>query len=323
MLLVFGQVPAMAAATQPAAADACAALDFTDEDASLSVLRRLYHEEQFAELDAALDCLLQDQRRFSSGKPSSAIAYLLFRRQMMAPGATPADLQRVQRWAQQRPQSMFAEFAALRLRYAFAWNIRGGGFASQITEAQMRGFTEGMAATEEALRRASPTLREASLWHQMLLAVAGDHRLASGDMGTVFQEAVKRWPTNYDLHEVLLTRLVPLWGGSWEHVDGFIQHYAGQQAGPERDALYARLYAGLLVTMREDPRRTRVDWPRMKRGLEALASRYPEPRHLNLAASFACVYRDAAYLKSSLARITPERRRPGAWLHGTDLNACQ
>jgi len=246
----------------------------------------------------------------------------MYRREMRAPGATQADQQRVERWAQQRPSSMFAEFAALRLRYAFSWNSRGSASASQTGDEQWRAFRQGLADTDAALYRASPELQVTPLWHQLLLAVAGDTNTPRSNMASAFDAGVKRWPTNYDFHEVMLSRLVPRWGGSWDHVDDFIQHFANEREGAEQDALYARLYASLLLSMRDDPRETRMNWPRMKRGLEALVTLYPDPRHMNLAASFACFYKDAAFLKTSLGRIPVDLRRPAAWLHGTDLQSC-
>lgn len=309
-----------AAAATPAGG--CAGIDYADEDASVLHLRTLYQEQRFAELEAVLACLLRDTRALSSGKPSNAVAYQLFRREMRAPGTTRDQLRRVEQWTQREPATLFAEFAALRLRYAFAWNVRGGGYAGQVAEDRYRAFHEGLAATEEALYRASPELRDTPMWHQLLLAVAGDTRTTRGDMAAVFERAVKRWPTNYDLHEVRLTRLVPRWGGNWEEVDAFIARFADQRKGEERDALYARLYAGVLIAGGDDPRATRLDWTRMKRGLDALAKLHPDPRHANIAVSFACRYRDVAYFESALQRLPPENVRPAAWLNGTDPRAC-
>lgn len=307
----------------PAGAAGCSAINYADEEDSISFLRMLYHEEQFEDLEVSLACLMKDTRPLSSGKPASSIVYQVFRREMRAPGAGHADLQRLERWALRQPPSMFVEFAALRMRYVQAWNMRGGAPASRVGEERRRAFYKGLADTEEALHRASLELRDTMPWHQLLLGLAGDTALArGGDMASVFETSVNRWPTNYDLHDVMLSRLVPRWGGSWEHVDAFIQHFSGQQTGEQRDALYARLYANMLLNMGDDPRGTRLDWPRMKRGLEALVALYPDPRHLNMAASFACIYQDAGYFKASMARVPTERVRLGAWVRGTDPQSC-
>lgn len=310
-----------ASASRPAGAAGCSAINYADEDDSINFLRMMYQEERFGDLEVILACLMRDGRELSSGKPSSAIAYQVFRREM-GPRVTAADLQRLERWARQQPPSMFAEFAAIRMRYAFAWRSRGGAPAAKVSEERWKGFRTGLADTELALYRATPELRETPLWHQLLVGVAGDTPLTRGDMASAFDAAVKRWPSNYDLHDVMLSRLVPRWGGSWDHVDTFIQHFAEQQQGERRDALYARLYANMLLAMGDDPHQTRLDWQRMKRGLKALATLYPDPRHLNMAASFACYYRDAAYFKASMARVPVERVRRGAWLDGTDPQSC-
>lgn len=310
------------AAPRPALADGCPGIDYADEDYSILLLARLYQTERFQELDAALGCLMKDSRSLRSGKPSSALAYQMFRREMAGRGADGDDLKRIEHWSQQPPVSMFVEFAALRLRYGFAWNARGSASAAKVGDEQWRTFHQGLAGTEAALHRATPELRQTPLWHQLLLAVAGDTRLSRGNMATVFEEAIRRWPANYDLHEVMLSRLVPRWGGSWEQVDAFILHFANQRQGAEREALYARLYAISLLRGGDDPRSTRLDWARMKNGLESLVTLYPDPKHLNLAASFACLYQDEPSLKASLKRIPYDKVRPDAWLSGTDVLKC-
>lgn len=311
-----------AAAPTAARTEGCPGVNYMDQEEAILHLRRMYQEERFPELDATLACLMKDSRTFSSGKPASAAVYLMYRRQMAAPGVNPAEIARVQRWAQQQPTSMFAEFAALRLRYSFSWNVRGGAYASKVSEDKWKGFHEGLAETENAMYRATGELRDSPIWHQLLLALAGDTKTKRADMAGVFDAAVKRWPHHHDLHEVRLTRLVPRWGGSWEEVDAFITRWSGQRQGSESDALYARLYASLLMTMRDNPRATKLEWPRMKRGLEALVTLYPDPLHRNLAATFACVYGDTAYFKSSLQRIPADQLRPAAWLQGTDPAGC-
>lgn len=322
LVAAFSCCAAAAAPAQPVSAG-CPGVDYLDQDETILRLRAMYREERFAELDAILGCLMRDDRDFSTGKPAVAAVYQVFRRQMPAPGVALEEIGRVQRWAQQQqPPSVFAEFAALRLRYSFAWNARGGAVASKVSDGGWTSFRDGLGETEKALGRASAELRGTPIWHQLLLAVAGDGPDVDADMNAVFESAVKRWPRHYDFHEVRLTRLVPRWGGSWQQVDAFIRHWSTQQQGPESDAVYARLYASFLVPMKTDPRETLLQWPRMKRGLEALVARYPDPTHRNLAASFACAYQDAAFFQASLQRIPQDQLRPAAWLRGTDPHSC-
>ena len=61
----------------------------------------------------------------------------------------------------------------------------------------------------------------------------------------------------------------------------------------------------------------------MKASLDDLVSRYPDSRHKNLAASYACRYRDIAYLKTSIARIGIGDFNDTGWLRGTSMRECR
>lgn len=305
----------------------CTGIDYSDEAVSVAGLFKLYQDERFGDLDAVLTCLSRDTRSFKSGKPASAAVYRMFRR-LNGDSVSAAEIERVKRWSVAAAQpSVFAEFAALRLRYAFSWKARGGASFSNTPNEQMRAFRDGMSGAEAALYRATAELRNTPMWHQLLLAVAGDLPASQTNMMSIFQDGVKRWPTNYDFHEVVLTRLVPRWGGSWEKVDAFITHHAALLAGSEQDAMYARLYAAVLLAIGDDPKATRIDWNRMKRGLEALVKLYPDPHHANIAASFACYYGDASYRKLTFDRLYSHKEdvfeiRGDSWLRVTDPQAC-
>lgn len=300
-------------ASAGAAAD-CDHANLADQETTIASLRHLYREESFAQLDETMACLVREPRPLASGHSGSAIVYQFYRRQMTAPGVTPADIARVERWARHGAQpSMFAELAALRLRYIFAWKARGGSAASNVQEENWSRFHKGLLDLEEALYRASPELRDTPMWHHLLLAVAGDTRTRRGDIDAVFAKSVKRWPDYYGFHEVRLARMVPRWGGSWQQVNAFIEEHAGRREGAERDAVYARLYTAVMP-FAGHPAETGLDWPRLQRGLETLVSRYPDPAHDVLAASYACAYQDAEYLRQSLLRMPAEDRRLASWV---------
>lgn len=319
-ILIAAMVSTFAARAAPN--DDCPGTNPHDLETTILSLGDLYQRESFEQLDTALDCLMRRPRPFASGHSGSAVVYHFYRRQMSGPRVTPADIARVGRWGQRQPVSMFAEMAALRLRYAFAWKARGGAYASKVQQDNWKTFHQGLLDTEQALYRASPELRDTPIWHQLLLAVAGDTRTVNTDMDKVFEQGVKRWPTYYDFHEVRLSRLVPRWGGSWETVDRFILHFAGQRPEAERDAVYARLYASVMQGA-SHPAETRLDWPRMKRGLEFLVAHHADPTHATLAASFACAYRDADYLRVTLARIPGKQVHLADWLPADAAARCR
>lgn len=293
-----------------------------DHDEVVRDLRVLYMAQQFAELDARLACLMRDPKRFRSGKTGSSAVYGMFRRHILARGVHPQEVATLNRtWREQVPDSIFAEFAEHRLRYAMAWRSRGTSAAHDVTAAGWKDFRQWLVDTEHGLLQARKELRQTPLWHNLMLATVLDMSDGRAKAAVVFEEAVKQWPAHYDFYEVALTRLVPRWGGSWGQVDAFIDRWSDRRRSSEGHSLYARLYASV-VADGASPHETRLDWPRMKRGLDDLIARYPDPVHKNLAASFACAYDDRAYLEASLRRIAPHESRPAVWIEGTDPVTC-
>jgi len=296
-------------------------INYQDQNEVIARLRHLYQASNFAELDATLACLLNDPKKFQSGKPGASAVYWFFRREMPAPGVEDAQAARVKAWQKQKPDSVFAAFAELRLMYALAWNVRGSDYAKDTPGGSMQAFQQGLLQSEKLLLDARQDYRHTPIWQNLLLAVSLDAQHPQSDPGAVFKEGVSRWPNYYDFHELILTRLVPRWGGSWETADAFIVGWTRQLQTSEGESLYARLYASLILGG-ADPRETRLDWPRMKRSLDELIKRYPDPVHKNWAATLACVHGDPAYYKLAMQRIGPQDLRPAAWVAGTAPATC-
>lgn len=324
LVWVLGCALALGMAASPAHAESAAAdcMGTSDPDRAVQSLQTLYRQEQFTPLDAAMACLMKAQGSFSSGKPGAAAVYWMFRRQMPAPGADASETARIARWRQQRPSSVFAEFAGHRLQYANAWAARGMAPAARVGEPAWASFETQLTQAESGLLAASAALRATPIWQTLLLAVTQDMRSPRRTPDEVFQEAVRSWPDFYDLHELRLTRLVPRWGGSWDEVDASIDRWARQRETAQGAALYARLYLSVIDASSTDPRQTRLAWPRMKAGLDELVARHPDPSFRNAAASVACVYGDVPYHQAAMRRIAPADARPSAWIRGTSPAAC-
>ena len=306
----------------PAACGPVGAIMYDDYEGTLGNLRGLYRSARFAELDAALDCLMKSPRAFRSGRPGSGAVYWMYRRELVAPNLVAADAAaHIQAWRRQRPASIYAEFASLRLMYAAAWQTRGSAFSNKVPEQEMRTFVQGLFATEKALLGASRELRETPIWHNLLLSTVLDSPRPVTDADELLSTVLLRWPKYYDFYEVALSRMIPRWGGSWEAVDRFIVEQSSMRRAAEGDSLYARLYWNVVATG-ASPQEVLLSWPRMKASLDALIERYPDPVHRNVAASFACVYGDPAYARKIRGQLSPQEVKPSVWIRGTDPASC-
>lgn len=295
-------------------------VDFTNLNGTVEGLLSLYSSEHYRQLDKALNCLMQPEVHFDSGRSGASAAYWFYRKQMPAPAADEAEPGRIAKWRADSPQSVFAKFAELRFTYSDAWRIRGGGYAAQTPDEAMKLFLKKLGECEQAILAAPAEVRDTPLAQNLLLAVVTDGGGTSDPMA-VFREGVAKWPSYYDFYEVMLSRLVPKWGGNWQTVDSFVNYWSDKRSNVEGDAMYARLYASLIMK-HEDPDQTLLEWSRMKRSLSDLGSRFPGKESFNLALSLACLYNDAAYYKQVFPQLGEENVDFSYWVPLRDPYAC-
>lgn len=308
------------AATLSSECPTSVAFDLSSMNNTVAGLLSLYSSERYQQLDEALGCLMRPEVSFSSGRPGASAAYWFYRKQMPAPGADAAEPARIAKWKAQRPGSAFAKFAELRFSYADAWRARGGAYASQTPDEALKLFMQKLGECEKAILAAPAEVRDTPLAQNLLLAVVTDGGGTSKPMD-VFREGVAKWPNYYDFYEVLLSRLVPRWGGTWQAVDRFVGYWTDKRRDIEGDAMYARLYASLLMK-HEDPDESLLDWTRMKRSLDDLVERYPGKENLNLAVSMACLYDDADYYKQISKKLGEDGVDGSYWVPLGDPALC-
>ena len=118
------------------------------------------------------------------------------RRQLMTRGVR----ERTKEWRSEYPQSYFIPFVEARIAYASAWAARGEGIGStRVSPEAQELFVIRLREAEDILLGAPARLKETTLWHHMLLAVALDSDRLQSNPTKVFAEGVKRWPHYYRL----------------------------------------------------------------------------------------------------------------------------
>lgn len=285
-------------------------------------LQDLYQRRAFNELDQSLSCLVSADKLFSTGQSGSSAAYWFFRIQMPGPGVERDESQRVEAWKINSPTSIFSEFAALRLSYADAWRFRGSAYAKHVSSEQFSEFTAKLSETVASLERASPALRQTTLWDNLMLAAVQDGFSDRERTRVVFEAAVAKWPRHFDFYEVALSRLVPRWGGSWDEVEATVGEWSKRIESTEGESMYARLYVGVLTAHGTNPHETSIDRKRMIESLDELLSRYPAPKFAAFAASLACFSEDKKAFEIAMQKLDVAANEPAYWIRGTDLNYC-
>lgn len=296
--------------------------DETFEEASRRV-QLLYQSEQFSALENAINELVRTDGKFVSGQPKASAAYWAFRQQMPAPGVATNELERINRWRNQIPQSYYVVFAESRYWYAVAWNRRGSDYASNVRSESWNVFHTNLLRSESLLLQSPASLKDTPLWHNLLLAISQDSQEVKSNPEQVLATAASKWPQYYDFYEVRLTRLVPKWGGNWQSVNAFIVDWAKKQSKLEGNSLYARLYISMQSKNPVPTSEIKLHWDELKDGFRDLVKRYPDPKFKNLFASYACLAGDTKQFRETVAALSPKELNPSDWLFEASYARCE
>ena len=136
-------------------------------------------EEKFVELDCLADRARSGKERLPGGLWKIHLLYLGLRQPVPYPvHATQEDwtdlLQRLQRWAKARPESITARVALALAYLDYASDARGSGYANTVGESGWKLFGERTAEARRILEEASKLAAECPEWYvamQMVLSL--------------------------------------------------------------------------------------------------------------------------------------------------------
>lgn len=293
-----------------------------DFDATVRTLRAMYQEDRFIDLDRSIGCLMDARETFDSGEMGANAVYRFFVAEMPAPGVDADDADRISKWQKAIPSSSHAEFASLRMMYGEAWNSRGDRYASGTSQVQFRDFNLKLQQTATAILSLEESKLDTPTAQNLLLAVALDSPSSKIDVAAVVNSGVEKWPRYYEFYEIILSRTVPKWGGSWEAVDQYIRYWSESRKALEGNSLYSRLYY-FVHSQGYKNKETLVDWPTMKSSLQDLVLKYPVAKHRNIAAAYACIYGDMQlYFENTHTNIMLNTQIADGWLYGLSQDEC-
>jgi hypothetical protein len=194
------------------------------------------------------------------------------------------------------PKSPIIALAEAEYWTSYAWNARGGGYASSVTPDGWKLFRERLEIAENILLNSKPYTQGLPTWYESMVTVQNALGRSEEERISTFQEGAKKFKTYYPMYFASIPFFTPKWGGSWEKVDSFIKWSVENTKTIDGNTMYARLYWSASGTV---PKGTNIfkvslaEWPQMKKGFEDLMARHPKSKwNLNNFARFACQAED-------------------------------
>ncbi len=234
------------------------------------------------------------------------------------------SLARVDYLKKKFPNQAFVALAEVKYWIEYAWNARGGGYASSVSKDGWKLFRERLERAERILIDTKSYSADLPNWYSEMIIVQSALDRPEDERDQVFLEGVKRFPTFYPIYFTMLNYLSPKWGGTWRTVDNLVKWSVEHTKAEESNSMYARIYWAAAgdpkVNLFKD---TFATWSKMKHGFENLMVRHPKSKwNLNNFAKFACMAGDKQTflkLRSQIGKDVID----AAWPDNTSLDLCE
>lgn len=181
-------------------------------------------------------------------------------------------------WVKSRPQSRWAKNVLFKAWIEHAWNQRGADWGAKVTPER---WTRANDALKHAVKVAATLPSNATntpIFYRStisLLTLAGS---PVSQIRQVYSEGVRRFPGDRSLDFAMAWVLLPRWYGGVDEMQRFLAQRADAIGGERGDIAYAQMVV-YISDFYDDAHfwsQSGLNWPRAKRGFEAVLHRHPE-----------------------------------------------
>lgn len=156
------------------------------------------------------------------------------------------------------------------LNYGFF--ARGENDIKEVGEEQYELFKERTEKAHQILEEAHRLHDDCPHWYYAMLRVALQQEWSSADEKAIFEKAIAYEPTYYTYYRERARFLEPQWYGGLDDFADFADQIANRIGGDEGDRVYFEIAA--ICLCKTDPESKKMKWTRVKRGYQALQSKY-------------------------------------------------
>jgi hypothetical protein len=240
----------------------------------------LLKQRNYQGLDDMAARLRRDNITFPNG--DWTISFFYAGTTELAEESSDADWQERMRalrgWFEADTDSITARVAFACGIFNYAWQARGHGWASDVTEDGWRQFEERIIEARRILTEAERLNPDCPVYYSTRLRIAFVDGSSPAARDGLFDQCISAFPAYTKFYLVKANFLLPRWFGApgeWEAFAATSANHVGGEAGD-------MLYAQIVWSMHEKRifgnifEESAVEWRRVERGFETLCRRYPE-----------------------------------------------
>lgn len=246
----------------------------------------LLSKKQYDTLEKTAEALRASKEKYASGRWKLDSFYTSFNVESRKKPKEEIEkefqtrFQQLNEWAAARPNEVTAKVALAGLYQRYAWFARGGGYADTVSENGWKLMAERNASALRILKELQTNSKKDPRVYYLLLQAAKDESYDKAQYAEIFDESIKLFPDYKTAYYAKVLDLQPRWGGEKGEWERFIKETADKTGGIEGDKFYAQLVWAVICTQWYQGENIftefQLDYPRIKRGMEALTSSYPD-----------------------------------------------
>lgn len=266
--------------------------------------------------DTLVTAFRQSRERTSSGSWKLGLAYLSVTQDLFAPTDPRWEKlqQQAREWLAENPHSPTAVALDARLLRAHAWAWHDGGDGSGDSNSQYRKLIED---ARRVLDEHPEVKNQDPEWDALRIAIAREQGADTDQILRMAWDALEREGYYYPLHEAVINKLMPRWGGSRQAVEQYAQIAMGHSAHLEGTQAYARIYYYIVRSNTDgepgvEMMEMGAKWDLLKDSLAQMVQAYPSTFNRDVERAITCFTgRDAEML--ALGRADTANVVPVAW----------
>jgi hypothetical protein len=209
----------------------------------------------------------------------------------------PEREQALRDWMQARPKSVTARVELARFLRDYAWQARGSGWASTVTDEGWKLMGERLQAAAQVLADAKQLDEKCPVYWSAVQGVALGLQLSRTRYDAIFDAAIKEFPDYQYYYRNRAVYLLPRWNGEDGELERDLEKSADRIGGEAGDMVYAQVvwnihdYGSPTNVLRDN----NLSWSRTDRGFAAILKKFPDSlAAMNQAAHLAALAGDPA-----------------------------
>lgn len=229
-------------------------------------------------------------------------------------------------WAKENPTAPLAHILHASALLEYAYFFRGTGYANTVSPSGWQGFKKYSRLAAKYLEDHKDIASKDTGWHVTMINIGRSLSFPRKQVMLIASDGLAKNPDDDRLYYKELESLLPKWGGSTEQVDLFINNAAKNTAKSRGMELYARLYSAAEESQFQERLfvDSKIEWKKMKQGLEDWNRRYPTAWNKNIFGYLACLAGDKDITKKNIVEIASD---PILFIWGTNgaetYNQCK